>query len=197
MYFCQYNRPCGGPSAAPTYYSVGSGRHHLGFRTVMSIRFAVSPRTQDYAASSSSDSEDYADEDNNFEDWISDQGQLQACRSLFEDKAFATATEALNYDRSTHGFDLDVVSKQWSTSLLTCPSRLLKTSFKNRVGSSSSDTTDQFHSETCKIDDLLARVDDDRVGTSCAEAEPHRCWQSDRGRVILRFRCLSYSRHRR
>lgn len=85
----------------------------------MSIRFAVPPHTQDDAddratSPSSSDSEDYTEEDNNFEDWISDQGQLQACRSLFEDKTFTTAAEALTYDKCTHGFDLDAASKQWS-----------------------------------------------------------------------------------
>jgi len=88
----------------------------------MSIRFAAVPQSQDdaddRATSSNSGSEDYAEEDNNFEDWISDQGQLQACRSLFEDKTFATAAEALTHDRSTHGFDLDAVSEQWSASFL-------------------------------------------------------------------------------
>ncbi|KAG8214938.1 S-adenosyl-L-methionine-dependent methyltransferase [Butyriboletus roseoflavus] len=87
----------------------------------MSIRFAALPHTQDdaddRATSSSSDSEDYAEEDNNFEDWVSDQGQLQACRSLFEDKTFTTAAEALTYDKFTHGFDLDAVSRQWKLDL--------------------------------------------------------------------------------
>ena len=88
----------------------------------MSIRFAVPAHTQDDAddrtTPSGSDSEDYTEEDNNFADWVSDQGQLQACRSLFEDRTFTTATEALTYDKSTHGFDLDVASKQWSASFL-------------------------------------------------------------------------------
>ena len=88
----------------------------------MSIRFAALPRTQDDAddgaTSSSSDSEDYTEEDNNFDDWISDQGRLQACRSLFEDKTFISAAEALEYDKSIHGFALGAVSKQLSTSLL-------------------------------------------------------------------------------
>jgi protein arginine N-methyltransferase 3 len=88
----------------------------------MSIRFTVPPHTQDdtddRTTSSGSDSEDYTEEDNNFADWVSDQGQLQACRSLFEDKTFATAAEVLAYDKSTHGFDLDSASKQWSASFL-------------------------------------------------------------------------------
>lgn len=113
----------------------------------MSIRFAAPPHTQDdvddLTTSSSSDSEDYAEEDNNFEDWISDQGQLQPCRSLFEDKTFTTAAEALTYDKSTHGFDLDSASKQWSVSILeACSSYPLKPTCNERARSSSSDTTD-------------------------------------------------------
>lgn len=95
----------------------------------MSIRFAALPRTQDDAddrtTSSSSDSDEYAEEDNNFEDWVSDQEQLALCRSLFDDKTFTTATQALKYDKSTHGFDLDAASKQWSASFL--PLRSLST----------------------------------------------------------------------
>lgn len=87
----------------------------------MSIRFAIPPQTQDdtdgRGTSSSSDSEDYTEEENNFEDWISDQGQLQICQSLFEDKTFTTATEALTYDKFTHGFDLDAASRQCSAFL--------------------------------------------------------------------------------
>ncbi|KAF8837755.1 S-adenosyl-L-methionine-dependent methyltransferase [Paxillus ammoniavirescens] len=82
----------------------------------MSIRFAVPPPTQDdvddHSTSSGSDSEDYTEEDNNFEDWVSDQAQIQPCRSLFEDKRFPTSAGALEFDRSTHGFDLDATCKR-------------------------------------------------------------------------------------
>ncbi|KAG6379463.1 S-adenosyl-L-methionine-dependent methyltransferase [Boletus reticuloceps] len=98
----------------------------------MSIRFnfAGLPHTQDHAgdrtASSSSDSEDCTEEDDNFEDWVSDHEQLKPCPSLFEDKTFTTATEALTYDKTTHGFDLDATSKQWSASCLPACLSLLK-----------------------------------------------------------------------
>ena len=115
----------------------------------MSIRFAAVPHIQDdaddRATSSSSDSEDYTEEDNNFEDWTSDREHLQACRSLFEDKTFTTAAETLKYDKSTHGFDLDAVSKQWSTSFLACSSCPLKLTFNDSVRSASSNTTNQLH----------------------------------------------------
>ncbi|KAF9232315.1 S-adenosyl-L-methionine-dependent methyltransferase [Melanogaster broomeanus] len=82
----------------------------------MSIRFAVPPPTQedvdDHSTSSDSDSEDYVEEDNNFEDWVSDQAQIQPCRSLFDDNSFPTVAGALDFDKSTHGFDLDVTSKK-------------------------------------------------------------------------------------
>jgi protein arginine N-methyltransferase 3 len=55
---------------------------------------------------SSRSGSDYAEEDNNFEDWVSDQAQNQACRSLFEDKTFPSATATLSYDKAIHNFDL-------------------------------------------------------------------------------------------
>lgn len=132
----------------------------------MSIRFAALPHTQDdaddRATSSSSDCEDYAEEDNNFEDWISDQGQLQACRSLFEDKTFTTGTEALTYDKVAHGFDLDTASKRLSAFFLA-RSLSIDATCTNRVRPSSSDTTDQLHSKTCKVDNAPVHVKNDRV----------------------------------
>lgn len=82
----------------------------------MSIRFATPLDTQgdsDNASlqlsSSSGDSEDndYPEEDNNFDDWVSDQALNRPCRSLFdEEKDFPSIDEALRYDQSTHGFSL-------------------------------------------------------------------------------------------
>ncbi|KIJ59063.1 hypothetical protein HYDPIDRAFT_101466 [Hydnomerulius pinastri MD-312] len=80
----------------------------------MSIRFAAPPPTQndvdDHSVSSGSDSEDYAEEDNNFEDWVSDQAEIRPCQSLFEDRSFPTAAGALAFDKASHGFDLDAAS---------------------------------------------------------------------------------------
>ena len=40
-------------------------------------------------------------------DWVSDSANGRQCKSLFEDKLLASATEALDYDKRTHGFDLN------------------------------------------------------------------------------------------
>ena len=102
--------------------------------------------------SSGSDSENYTEEDDNFEDWISDQGQSQACRSLFDDKAFSSAPETLEYDKSTHGFDLGATSKKWRRSFSAFILFVETVNLHHsRTRSSSSDTTDQFHSKACKI----------------------------------------------
>ncbi|KAI6039613.1 S-adenosyl-L-methionine-dependent methyltransferase [Pisolithus marmoratus] len=71
-----------------------------------SIRFATPLTTQDSDndSLSSSHSEDYSEEDNNFDDWVSD--QALPCRSLFDQRDFTTVDEALRYDQSTHGFSL-------------------------------------------------------------------------------------------
>ncbi|EGN97901.1 hypothetical protein SERLA73DRAFT_91051 [Serpula lacrymans var. lacrymans S7.3] len=55
---------------------------------------------------SASDSED-DEEDNNWDDWVSDQVAHQPCESLFEDRRFPSTTEALAFDKSTHNFDLE------------------------------------------------------------------------------------------
>ncbi|KAH9030338.1 S-adenosyl-L-methionine-dependent methyltransferase [Lactarius pseudohatsudake] len=40
-------------------------------------------------------------------DWVSDSANARQCKSLFEDKLLASAGEALDYDKRTHGFDLN------------------------------------------------------------------------------------------
>ncbi|KAI6107141.1 S-adenosyl-L-methionine-dependent methyltransferase [Pisolithus croceorrhizus] len=75
-----------------------------------SIRFATPLTTQspdnDSDDLSSSDSEDYPEEDNNFDDWVSDEALNRPCRSLFDEKDFPNVDDALRYDQSTHGFNL-------------------------------------------------------------------------------------------
>ncbi|KAI6027839.1 S-adenosyl-L-methionine-dependent methyltransferase [Pisolithus microcarpus] len=75
-----------------------------------SIRFATPLATQssdnDSDDLSSSDSEDYPEEDNNFDDWVSDQALGRPCRSLFDETDFPSVDDALRYDQSTHGFNL-------------------------------------------------------------------------------------------
>ena len=56
---------------------------------------------------SRSSAEDTKEEEETWDDWVSDSMQQRPCRSLFEEKDLPTVDEALTYDKSTHGFDLD------------------------------------------------------------------------------------------
>lgn len=47
---------------------------------------------------------DYDDEDNNFEDWIEDEGE--ATKSLFSDEILPSATAAIEHMKVKDGFDL-------------------------------------------------------------------------------------------
>ncbi|KAJ6455461.1 protein arginine N-methyltransferase [Mycena sanguinolenta] len=46
-------------------------------------------------------------EEETWDDWVSDSMEQRPCRSLFEDKLLPSVEEALAYDKGTHGFDLD------------------------------------------------------------------------------------------
>jgi len=71
----------------------------------MSIHIpATPPQNSDSDSFSSSSDED----DQNWEDWISDSA-TKPCKSLFDDAVFPSAAEALQYDKSVHQFDLDDV----------------------------------------------------------------------------------------
>ncbi|KAI5987412.1 S-adenosyl-L-methionine-dependent methyltransferase [Pisolithus marmoratus] len=72
-----------------------------------SIRFATPLATQDSDTDSlsSSHSEDYPEEDNNFDDWASD--QALPCRSLFDQQDFPSVDDVLRYDQSTHWIQSD------------------------------------------------------------------------------------------
>lgn len=79
----------------------------------MSIRFAAPPPVDDtdgdddkLSQSTGSNSDDYPEEDNNFDDWASDQELSRPCQSLFEDRGFPTADAALDHDESVHSFSL-------------------------------------------------------------------------------------------
>jgi type I protein arginine methyltransferase len=52
-------------------------------------------------------SEEEDDDDQTWDDFAEDSIAQQPCFSLFEDKKFPSVTEALENDRSKHGFDLD------------------------------------------------------------------------------------------
>ncbi|EPQ54848.1 protein arginine N-methyltransferase [Gloeophyllum trabeum ATCC 11539] len=64
------------------------------------------------SASSGSEVED--EEDNNFDDWVSESVEEQPCVSLFDEKTLSSVSEALKYDKEVHGFDLDLVCSNLS-----------------------------------------------------------------------------------
>lgn len=57
----------------------------------------------------SSESDD--ENDQTWDDWVSDSNAQQNCKSLFDENVFPSATEALSHDKVAHQFDLDDVSK--------------------------------------------------------------------------------------
>jgi protein arginine N-methyltransferase 3 len=52
-------------------------------------------------------SEEEDDDEQTWDDFAEDSIAQQPCFSLFEDKKFPSVTEAMENDRSRHGFDLD------------------------------------------------------------------------------------------
>ncbi|EMD39598.1 hypothetical protein CERSUDRAFT_111907 [Gelatoporia subvermispora B] len=61
----------------------------------------------------SSSSED-DDDDQNWDDWVSDSADKRPCKSLFEDKTLPSVSDALNHDKTAHGFDLEAAFSRLS-----------------------------------------------------------------------------------
>ncbi|KAH9891894.1 protein arginine N-methyltransferase [Cubamyces lactineus] len=57
------------------------------------------------------------DDDQAWDDWVSDSLEKRPCKSLFEDRTFDSVQEALAYDETTHGFSLKDVSSRLSLDL--------------------------------------------------------------------------------
>ncbi|KXN82845.1 Ribosomal protein arginine N-methyltransferase rmt3 [Leucoagaricus sp. SymC.cos] len=66
-------------------------------------------REPDVDAESVSSSSTGEDEDQNWDDWMSDSLGKQECPSLFEDTRLPSIHEAITFDREKHNFDLDNV----------------------------------------------------------------------------------------
>ncbi|KAJ7046428.1 protein arginine N-methyltransferase [Mycena alexandri] len=49
------------------------------------------------------------DEEETWDDWVSDSMEQRPCKSLFEDKVLPSVEEALAYDKTSHGLDLDAL----------------------------------------------------------------------------------------
>lgn len=125
----------------------------------MTIRFsgttvyAGGEDVDDQSLSSSGSDSDYAEEDNNFEDWVSDQDQNQSCRSLFEDKSFPSATAALSYDKTAHNFDLSSTYAKLSPYLLVS---IIASISDYRTQSSTSTSVYGSSTTSGKMHDFLA-----------------------------------------
>ena len=79
------------------------------------------------SGSSCSESSDEEEEDQTWDDWVSDSEAQRECPSLFEDKTLPSAEEALRYDSETHGFSLNsVCSKLGKSSGVKRPFIFLK-----------------------------------------------------------------------
>jgi protein arginine N-methyltransferase 3 len=52
------------------------------------------------------------DDDQNWDDWLSDSFAKQPCKSLFDQKTLSSVEDALRYDQSKYAFDLkDICSR--------------------------------------------------------------------------------------
>ncbi|KAL0577118.1 hypothetical protein V5O48_004871 [Marasmius crinis-equi] len=82
----------------------------------MSIHLHADPKVvepeDDVESIPSSEEED--DDDQTWEDWVSDSNGSQPCKSLFDDKTLQSAEAALDYDKKTHGVDLNQVCTKLS-----------------------------------------------------------------------------------
>ncbi|KAF8158442.1 arginine N-methyltransferase 3 [Crassisporium funariophilum] len=54
------------------------------------------------------------DQEETWDDWVSDSGALQQCKSLFDDEVLSSVEEALEYDIRRHGIDLGEECKRLS-----------------------------------------------------------------------------------
>ena len=79
----------------------------------MSLRLPPPTAASDPISGSESNSSSESEDDNEetWDDWVSDSNTQQNCKSLFDEKVFPSANEALEHDKNTHQFDLDDVCK--------------------------------------------------------------------------------------
>lgn len=79
----------------------------------MSLRLPPPTAASDPISDSESNSSSETDDENEetWDDWVSDSNTQQKCKSLFDEKVFPSPNEALAYDKKAHQFDLDDVCK--------------------------------------------------------------------------------------
>jgi protein arginine N-methyltransferase 3 len=92
----------------------------------MSIRLPrpqTIPDPEEAIESGSSSSESEGDEeDQNWDDWVSDSNEQQECRSLFDEAVLPSVEAAIKHDISTHSFDINDLSSKLGTSVVSQPS---------------------------------------------------------------------------
>ncbi|KAF8194371.1 arginine N-methyltransferase 3 [Mycena galopus ATCC 62051] len=78
----------------------------------MSVRLpprSTIPEDESGSEEGTGSGEEETEEEETWDDWVSDSMQQRPCRSLFEDKVLPSMEAAVAYDKETHGFDLDVL----------------------------------------------------------------------------------------
>ncbi|TDL19665.1 protein arginine N-methyltransferase [Rickenella mellea] len=58
-----------------------------------------------------SESSSSADEEETWDDWISDPDRQTPCRSLFDDRIFSSPEETVKHDKAVHNFDINTVCR--------------------------------------------------------------------------------------
>ena len=71
------------------------------------------PPHEDEASVSCSSSDD--EEDQTWDDWVSDSMSNRPCKSLFEEKDFSTVGAAVEHDKTVHNFDLEQLCARLGT----------------------------------------------------------------------------------
>ena len=75
------------------------------------------PPVEDGSDIDDSDSSESTSEEETWDDWVSDSAVRVATKSLFDDQVFPSVTEALEHDKSVHGFALEEVCRKLCTDL--------------------------------------------------------------------------------
>ncbi|KAF9464204.1 protein arginine N-methyltransferase [Collybia nuda] len=109
-------------------------------------------------------SSDSDDEDQNWDDWVSDSLVQQPCRSLFEDKTFPSVGEALAHDADVHGFDLNKFSSELSLDFhrrIRLINYIRKTAFVSKLNGSEALFTEEKYLVPVIEDDPLLQIQTD------------------------------------
>ena len=87
----------------------------------MSIRLppphAIPDPDESLEAGSSSSESEGDEEDQNWDDWVSDSNQQQ-CRSLFDETLLPSVDAAVKHDISIHSFDINETSSKLGSSIV-------------------------------------------------------------------------------